>query len=1808
MSYIFISHSSDNDFEAIAIQNWLVENGWDELFLDLDPKRGISAGERWERALHDAAGRCDAVLFCVSQQWLDSEWCRKEFRLSLSLNKNIIGILVEEIEIDKLPDELTSTWQLVNLTTGNDHTIFRTTHPDTGTEKHVHFSRSGLVRLKAGLLKAGLDPLFYEWPPKQDTNRSPYRGMLPLEADDAGIFFGREAPTNELIARLRSLRAEPVPSFMAILGASGAGKSSFLRAGILPRIEREDRHFLPLPVIRPEQSVLWGEHGLLQSLNTIFGQYKLGVNRGELRGIIESVTENSEDEANIIKLINLLLKLSKQAKVPQFEGETDNSSPTLILAIDQSEELFNSEGSDEANLFLNLLTKLYRHSDLPLIILFTIRSDSYEALQTHDTLDSIVQQTFSLSPMPQGAYKDVIEGPAARLKDSKRPLKIDPELTEKLLEDIEKGGTKDALPLLAFSLERLYLEYGGDGSLTLEEYKIMGGIGGAIEAAVEQALLKATNDNSLPNNRKDITNLLRRGLIPWLAGIDPDTQAARRRVAKLSEIPTEARPIIDHLIEQRLLSTDIDTTNNETTLEPAHEALLRKWGLLQGWLKEDFVILTTLENLQRASRDWAANNRDVNWLSHTAGRLEDAEQLIERTDLKQLLKKNDWGYLNKCRQKEDEQRDKELAEAKKLAETQKHLAKRTTTGMVVALILVVAVVIFGKNAEQANKESKTQLIEANHNFGLALYEKAKESIKDGRYKNAAFYSAKAIAKSKESDVSRSAADLWVRSLNSPSTAWVTNSKDSQNGQVTHPGRSIAYSPNGLMLASGSWDSKLRLWDVDSGKLIVTMEGHEDSIYSVQFSPGGQLLATSSGDGTVKIWDVNRKKFVREMQGHKGAVTSIDFSSDGLLLISGGTDKTVRIWNVDNGEQLNSFTEHQGVIYDVKFSPDDLTAASVSEDKSIILRNISTGKVIATIVDSYKILTTIDFSTDGLTLAFGVEDGSINLWNTEGKKITTTLTGHKDAVVGIEFSTDGKTLISSALENTIKVWDIENKELVSSYRTKDLINGITYSPDNKSIAGAENGLLQQWESFSGKTKSESAGDSFVNVFRNIKYSKDGLKLFAAQDDGIVEYNTISGQRKRFYPVVIGITKGLYRESDLVYSHDVRTYASAQANGNIQIRYVANGNLKSTLIGHKAGILSIVFSRDGSLVASSSEDGTTRIWDSESGKEKSRLDKTKKLSTFGKMVFGPYGMELVTSGFNSIKKWDVETGKVIFGFPKFDSFISHLELSKFGRVLAIALDDHSVHLLDYEKGTLLKVLVGHKSTVTTIDFSNDEKLIATGSHDQTVRIWDLDSGIEELILRGGDGPITSIAFSRTDMALAVASDYNLEQSASYLEGHRLRLWDLSNHIMSKRNIIHNLSEATNISFSPDGNSIVSSIQNNQIKLWDIETGILKKPFDDDLYTGYRDIFSSDVVFSPNGLLLALSSKENDIKIINSQTGNISKVLKGHSSEINKMSFSPDGTILISASGEKYDLYDSESDNSIRVWDTVTGRQVRIILGHLSSVKTVDFSPDGTTIASGSLDTTIRIWDVNTGIQKYLLQKHDGVINSVSFSPDGKFLASGSDDNTIHIWDISKGKLLNTLRGHYGSVNSVDFSDDGLFLVSGSSDMTIRVWDVNSWEEVIIIKGNKASINSINISPNGQIIASGAEDGTIRYWNIEQYINANNKLFIQQWIDKKQANGYSLNGLDVEINQPLKDTELNLYGDVKQTTYSWSKNNPFYWLKSANSGDSESMLQLGRIAHRKSELKNASHWYNQALKAGHPKAKQRLKVLELTSKRPD
>ncbi|SET52402.1 Formylglycine-generating enzyme, required for sulfatase activity, contains SUMF1/FGE domain [Nitrosomonas marina] len=664
MSKIFLSHSSYNNAHALALACWLKENGWDDYFLDVDePAKGLAPGERWQASLKHAAHRCEAVIFLISPAWRDSRWCQAEFLLAKQLGKAIFGVLVEATPLETLPKEMTAEWQLCDLVQGAKRCTYQVSHDPIVPQTEVSFADAGLTRLKIGLQRAGLDPASFPWPPHDDPKRVPYRGMKPLEAVDAAVFFGRDAAIVHGLDTLRAMQEQHIERMLVILGASGSGKSSFMRAGLWPRLMRDDLHFLPLPVIRPEHAVLNGPAGLIASLETAFNDLGQTKTRASIRTELQAPN-------GLMHLLNELQQLACTRISAAFSStrESEKPVPTVVIAIDQAEELTSTEGRKESEPFLAMLAEnlslpesdqvtLERIKNRPLVIV-TIRSDAYERLQTEPSLEDISPRLFDLPPISPKQYKTVIEGPATRATAAGHKLTVESKLTEQLLRDAEGA---DALPLLAFTLERLYVEYGSDGDLRLDEYNAMGGVRGSIEAVVEAAFAEPGRQPVVPAGKAERNALLHKAFVPWLAGVDPHTSERMRKIARWDELPPETHPLLERLIEVRLLLRDrckLDYGMQESeaveVVEVAHEALLRQWNMLSQWLDDDEIDLKALESVQRAASDWRKHGGTDTWLVHGGARLVAAERICARTDFNRLLGEAGSAYLTACRAKEDQ--------------------------------------------------------------------------------------------------------------------------------------------------------------------------------------------------------------------------------------------------------------------------------------------------------------------------------------------------------------------------------------------------------------------------------------------------------------------------------------------------------------------------------------------------------------------------------------------------------------------------------------------------------------------------------------------------------------------------------------------------------------------------------------------------------------------------------------------------------------------------------------------------------------------------------------------------------------------------------------------------------------------------------------------------------------------------------------------------------------------------------------------------------------------------------------------------
>ena len=638
MSRLFISHSSRNDEWAIALRDWLMAEGWskpDDIFLDLDPERGIAAGQKWQQAFADAATRCEAVLFIVSVDWLASTWCQDEYQVSNKYNKKLFALVIDDSPLERLPGGLTAQWQIVRLK-GEPAERFIAVHPLTQQQWPVHIAKAALVQLKSGLLKAGLGPESFELQPDEHGLfgwRLPYRGLEPLEPEDAAVFFGRSADLVRGMDALRGLATRNPPRVGVILGASGAGKSSFLRAGLWPRLLRDDAQWLPLKSIRAGRGgAIEGQEGLLAGLQDVYRRFDLRASRNELRERLRS-----EDE--FIKLLRELRQAAAKRALLQ-----QPPFPLPVICLDQCEEIFGSGANAESERLLQLTLAASAVGEA--LILATIRSDAYSGMQNAKALAGVELVPLSLGPVPQGEIGRIIREPAEILRRKVGPQApvFDAALVEKLQSDFV--GEADALPLLAFMLQRLILEHTGEDVIGLVQVDRSGGLAGAIEQEAEVAFRDAGYVGGY-NERREA---LRKLFVPRLVRINRDSKVAQRYVGSQTETSAELLPLARALTERRLLVVraeplpgDGPKSENKIgkrtsdgppggTIEVAHEALLRRWKMLTEILGEDRDALLLLDSVRLAAADWveAEDARKPDFLAHRGTRLREAQALALR--------------------------------------------------------------------------------------------------------------------------------------------------------------------------------------------------------------------------------------------------------------------------------------------------------------------------------------------------------------------------------------------------------------------------------------------------------------------------------------------------------------------------------------------------------------------------------------------------------------------------------------------------------------------------------------------------------------------------------------------------------------------------------------------------------------------------------------------------------------------------------------------------------------------------------------------------------------------------------------------------------------------------------------------------------------------------------------------------------------------------------------------------------------------------------------------------------------------------
>ena len=960
------------------------------------------------------------------------------------------------------------------------------------------------------------------------------------------------------------------------------------------------------------------------------------------------------------------------------------------------------------------------------IALITIRSDAYERLQTATALETVPQHTLSLPPLAKGAYLDVIEGPARRLADTPRALKIEPALSNALLADIEAGGAKDALPLLAFTLERLYTEYGAVGTLSLAGYNALGRVKGSIEAAVERALKASDANPAVPRDRAAKLALLRRGLIPWLAGIDPDTNSPRRRVARLSEIPAEARPLVDHLVEARLLSTDTNQAG-EVTIEPSHEALLRQWGLLKGWLEEDLGALTTLEGVKRAASDWTANCKRSAWLSHRSGRLEEAEKQTARREFANFLNTDEHAYLAACRTTEN-------AEAWRKRRQNRII---TFSAITAAAVLFVLAAVAGWKWIAADRQrqvaqEQTRIIAQQRNDGLLIQSKfladvAKREAEGGQATDGMLIALAALPDQKSDDEIIRVRPFWAAA-----EAALEGSRRRRNELAVLPhAEAVAaaqFSPNGRRIVTFSDNNILWLWDAETGEVLGKPIRHDNSIYGIDFSRDGSRLATASADKTARVWDADSGKSIGEPMRHEDAVQSVDFSPDGRRIVTVSGDilqkkGEARLWDAETGKSLGEPMRHGDRIATAAFSPDGQRILTGSWDKTARLWDGETGKPIGAAMIHDDHVLSAHFSPDGRRI---VTSSSFvaRLWDGKsGAPLGEPL--RANGQVYASFSPDGRRVLTVAGEHDVRLWDGETGLPLSETMKEDgKIKEHGFSPDGRRFLTVserrrrppepEDLTARLWDGENGKPLGE--------VMRGVlsaSFSADGRLIVSASMDKTARLWDGETGKPRGEPLR---HDGWVTTAD--FSPDGRRILTASEDKTVRLWDVQDRQILGEPMTHDKRVYRIVFSPDSRRIVTASQDDTVRIWDGQTGEPIG--EPMRHGDHIAKVAFSPDGQRILTaSDDKTARLWDGQTGKPL-GDPMAHNYrVLDAVFSPDGRRI-VTVSGETARLWDVETGKPIGELKGHEDYVSSAAFSPDGRRIVTASHDNTARLWDGETG--------------------------------------------------------------------------------------------------------------------------------------------------------------------------------------------------------------------------------------------------------------------------------------------------------------------------------------------------------------------------------------------------------------------------------------------------------------------------------------------------
>ncbi len=994
-----------------------------------------------------------------------------------------------------------------------------------------------------------------------------------------------------------------------------------------------------------------------------------------------------------------------------------------------------------------------------------------------------------------------------------------------------------------------------------------------------------------------------------------------------------------------------------------------------------------------------------------------------------------------------------------------------------------------------------------------------------------------------------------------------NSLEGHTQDVT----SVVFSRDGTILASGSDDGTVKLWDMATRTHITTFEDNPYGVESVAFSPDEKTLATASLY-SIKLWDIATRTNTATLEGK--FFESVAFSPDGKTLASASFDG-IKLWDMATRTSTAILEETPyGGVESVVFSRDGTLATTASEffDYTIKLWDVATGNTI-TLKGHTGNVTSVVFSRDGTLLASGSNDKTVKLWDVVRRINTATFEGHTDNVTSVGFSPDGATIVSGSDDSTVKLWDVATGTNIATLEghTNEVLS-VAFSPDGTIVAsGAEDETIKLW-AVAEAVQPQPAG--LVIISGNDQQGTPGAAL---PNPLIVEVKDQYGNPLPGAQVTFTVTAGEGKLSGQLTVEHVTTDVNGRAQRTLTL---GPGPGTYTLIRASAGHEFVIFTV-GAPDTPRSRDGDYWTWHLPDGVT-ARLGKGWILD----IAYSDDGTRLAVGSGIGVWVYNALTGAETDLLTGHTSVIRSVAFNPDGSTLAGGGWDGTIHLWNVDTGQHLNTLTGHRSAVRSVAFNPDGGTLASGSQGGTIRLWDATTGqhlrgLTALDVFGNTETVNSIAFSPDGSTLASAGK-------SFLSGI-IHLWDATTgqHRKKIEPVGPSAGGIWSVAFSRNGtlagaSQTLPGMRHGELYLWDANTGTgqrLEKSESGDIFSSAPTYYYS-VAFSPDGSTLVSGGGKffggGNIDLWDAETGQHQQRLTGHAWPVRKVAFSSDGKRFASGGGEE-----------LLLWDA-TGLPLNTITGHKWMGRSVAFSADGT-LASGGWAGSIDLWDADTEQYKKRLPDHASAVRSVAFNPDGSTLASVAG-KTIRLWDGVTGQYKRSLpdRSYGGSgsgsgigigiggfgfgdtsggltgirvggitigfglgggsdpykydpfIFSVAFSRDGSMLAAGKGGGhvlgSIDFRDATTGRLLNRITGLEADVWSVAFSPDGTL-ASGSTDGIIRLWNVstEQPLNTFERHTSEVWSVAFSSDGKTLASGDADGTIRLWNVTT---GRLKQT----------------------------------------------------------------------